>query len=295
MDWARAKTILIVVFLAIDIFLGYMIIGTRNGNTVYIDSQKIQEVTDYLTGKGIEIKGEIPQKKTDMPSITVKYKLFNKKEITEKILSASDEIKEIYTDSFLTMETKDVQIQLKNGREFNYLNKAIKPVFSEIDEKQCKKNIDSFIQKLGIENSGMDIVSIEEENGYAKYVYRQKYRGYVIYNSRMEYYVNDNGISKANIVWFNTINQASKNGVVVSPLDALLTMYDHYKEDIDGGFAVLGIEQGYYFGTGAEKKLDTSKIEEGTAFPVWRINTNRGLIYINAYNKIIEGMEKASK
>ena len=295
MDWARAKTILIVVFLAINIFLGYMIIGTKNGNTVYIDSQKIQEVTDYLSGKGIEVKGEIPRKKVDMPSITVTYKLFNNKEIAEKLLLANDKIKETDTDSSLTMETEDIQIKIKNGRELNYLNKTVEPVFSEIDEKLCKKNIYGFIQKLGIENSGMDIVSAEEENGYMKYVYRQKYRGYVIYNSRMEYIVNDHGISKANIVWFNTINQVSKSGTVVSPLDALLTVYDYYKDDIGQGFAVLGMEQGYYFGTGTEKKLDTSKIEEGTAFPVWRINTSMGLIHVNAYNKRIEGVEKASE
>ncbi|MGE5678281.1 MAG: hypothetical protein ACM3ZR_09530, partial [Pseudomonadota bacterium] len=56
---------------------------------------------------------------------------------------------------------------------------------------------------------------------------------------------------------------------------------------------VLGIEQGYYFSTGAKDQVDVSKVEEGTAFPVWKITTDKYMIYINAYDGKAEGVEKA--
>jgi len=38
--------------------------------------------------------------------------------------------------------------------------------------------------------------------------------------------------------------------------------------------------------------FDVSEVVEGTAFPVWKIKTDRDIIYINAYNEKVEGIEK---
>lgn len=293
MDWAKAKTILIVVFLTINIFLGYMIIGTGSGSIGYVDSQKIQEAANYLADKKIIIRGEVPRKKTDLTSVTVKYKLFYKKDIVESLFLPNDKIEEIRDENILTLKNADIRIHIKDDRELFYMDNAVKPVLSEIDEKASKENIYNFLGKLGMKVKDMGIVSAGEEAGYKKYTFEQRYKGFVIYNSRMEFYVNDNGIYKASIIWFDTVKQANKGGHVVSSLDALSTIFDYYKDDIGTGLDVLSIEQGYYFGIGAKEQVDTSKIEEGTAFPVWKITTSREVIYINANNKRIEGLEKA--
>jgi regulatory protein YycI of two-component signal transduction system YycFG len=88
MDWAKAKTILIAVFMAINIFLGYRIIDASTGSIGYVDSEKIKLVTNYLAEKNITVKGHIPTKKVDMPSITVKYKLFDKERIARSFFSS---------------------------------------------------------------------------------------------------------------------------------------------------------------------------------------------------------------
>lgn len=295
MDWAKAKTILIAVFLGINIFLGYMIIGSGSGSIGRIDSRKIQETTEYLTENKINVKTEVPDRKTDLPPVTVKYKLFKKDSIVKNFFPPNEEIEEFRDENGLILNNGDIQIQIMEGKEFYYQDNGIKPSADETDERTARKNIDSFIEKLGIKPGSTRIISAGKVGGYSKYVFEQLYRGFVIYNSRMEFYVNNNGIHKAGIVWFDTVKQANKTGSVVSSLDALSTMFDYYKENIGQGVGVLGIEQGYYFGIGVGKQVDTSKIEEGTAFPVWKITTDRDLIYVNGYNKHIEGLEKAGE
>jgi hypothetical protein len=140
-----------------------------------------------------------------------------------------------------------------------------------------------------------DIRRVEDLEGYKRFIYGQSYKGAAIYNSIMEFYVNDAGIQRASIVWFETIRQAGNKTNVISPVIALLFLPEYNKTSIVWSKEVLEIQQGYYFGTGSGGQLDVSKVEEGTAFPVWKIATDRDIIYINAYNEKVEGVEKARK
>jgi regulatory protein YycI of two-component signal transduction system YycFG len=290
MDWAKAKTILIAVFLAINIFLAYMILGTRIGSIGYVDNDRIKHITDYLAEKNITVIGQVPTRKTGMPSITVKYKLFRKENIAESFFSPDEKVAELTSESAVKLKGKNIDISIKDSRELNYKDDRIKPA-DVIDNKTCRKNIEEFLDRLGMKDDA-DIRMDEDLKGYKRYIYAQSFKGAAIYNSVMEFYVNDSGISKARIVWFETVKQAGKKTDVISPLIALLYLPKHNENSTIPSNEVLDIQQGYYFGTGEIGQVDVSKVEEGTAFPVWKITTNRDIIYINAYNEKVEGIEK---
>lgn len=293
MDWAKAKTILIAVFLAVNIFLAYMIVGANTSSIGYVDSQKVKQITDYLAEKNIKVEGKVPLKKTDMTPITVKYRLFDKDEISKTVFAQGEKVSESFEDSAVKLRGNSLEITIKNNRELYYTNDSIKPA-GNIDEKACKRNIEELISKLGLEDSS-SIRRVEDIEGYKKYVYEQSFKGTTVYNSMMEFYVNDAGVQRARIVWFDTLKQAGKKAGVISPEIALLYLPEHYKDSIVPGIDVLDIQQGYYLGTGANGQVDASKVEEGTAFPVWRIITDRDIIYVNAHNEKVEGVEKARK
>lgn len=293
MDWAKAKTMLIVVFLAINIFLSYIIIGGTTSSIGYVDSEKITLVTDYLDEKDITVKGQVPVKKTDLPSITVKYKLFSKEDIIRALFSPEEKPVESIDDGVEMLKGKDIEVDIKDSRELIYIDSSISPA-AAIEEKACRMRIDEFLAKLGMKDDG-NIRAAEDIEGYKRFTYRQSFKGAAIYNSIMEFYVNDAGVHRAKIVWFETIRQAGKRTEVISPVIALLYLPEHNKASILPSKEVLDIEQGYYFGTGASDQVDVSKVAEGTAFPVWKITTERDIIYINAYNEKVEGIEKAVK
>lgn len=293
MDWAKAKTILIAVFLAINAFLGYVILGGNTGNIGYVDSENIKRVTDYLAEKNITMTGKIPDRKTDMSSLSVKYKLFSKEDILETLFSPEEEVAETVEGSTVRLVGKAVEASVTDSRELNYIDNSIRPSVN-IDEKVCSLKIDEFLGRLDMKEDG-SIKRVEDVEGYKRFVYSQSFKGAVIYNSTMEFYANDSGIYKATLVWFETVRQAGKKADVVSPVVALLSVPEHNKNNIFPSKEVIEIQQGYYFGTGVKEQLDVSAVVEGTAFPVWKITTDRDIIYINAYNEKVEGVEKARK
>jgi regulatory protein YycI of two-component signal transduction system YycFG len=293
MDWAKAKTILITVFLAINIFLGYMIISANTGSIGYVDGERVKQITNYLAEKNITVKGQVPLKKTDMPSITVKYKLFNKADIAERFFLPEIKVEESTEGSTVKLSGDSLEVSIKDSRELLYIDSGIKPS-AAIDQKICSNHIKEFLNRLGLKDDA-NIRQAEDVEGYKRFVYEQSFKGAIIYNSLMEFYVNDSGVQRARIIWFDTIKQASKKASVISPEIALLYLSKHYEDSVVQSIEVLEIQQGYYFGTGASGQVDTSKVEEGTAFPVWKITTDRDMIYINAYNEKVESVEKARK
>lgn len=293
MDWAKAKTILIAVFLAINVFLAYMIIGANTGSIGYVDSEKVEQITGYLAEKNIRVDGKIPLRKTDLPSITVKYRLFGKDEVTAKIFRQGEQVTETVAGNEVKLEGSGLEVTIKDNRELYYINNNIKPA-GEIDQKTCDRHIEELLKKLGLGYSS-SIRRVEDLEGYKRYVFEQAFKGTVIYNSVMEFYVNNDGVQRARIVWFDTLKQAGRKDGVISPEVALLYLPRYYKDSTTKRIDVLEVQQGYYFGTGANGQVDTSMVEEGTAFPVWKITTNKDIFYINAYNEKVEGVEKARK
>lgn len=291
MDWAKAKTILIAVFLAGNIFLAYMIVGANNGNVGHVDEEKIKLVTEYLSEKNINVKDQIPTKKVAMPSITVKYKLFKKEDLVEQIFSPEEAVFESIEGNTLKFKGNNIEASIKNSRELYYMDNSIKPS-EAIEEKACSKKIAEFLDRLGMKDDA-NIRRVQDIEGYKKFTYGQSFKGVPIYNTIMEFYVNDAGVYKANIVWFETIKQAGAKSDVISPVIALLVLPGYLEESGEMSLEVLEVQQGYHFGTGSIGQMDTSKVEEGTAFPVWKIATNRDIIYVNAYNEKVEAVEKA--
>jgi regulatory protein YycI of two-component signal transduction system YycFG len=293
MDWAKAKSILIAVFLIINSFLAYVILGDNNGSVRYVDSENTQRVTDYLTGKGIVVKGQIPERKLDMFSISVKYKLFMKDDIKGLLFSPEENVEESKTGNTVSLKGKTVTVSIKDNRELEYTDNSIGPA-ADIDEKACSKKIKEFLARLGMKDDA-SIRKVEDAEGYKRFIYSQAFKDAEIFNSHMEFYVNDSGIYKARIVWFETVKQAGKRAEVISPVIALLAVPEHNENNALPSREVLQIQQGYYFGTGANEQVDVSVVEEGTAFTVWKITTDTDIIYINAYNEKVEGVEKAKK
>lgn len=291
MDWAKAKTILIIVFLASNIFLAYTIIGGNNGSVDIVDSDKVKLITSDLAEKNIVMRGQVPATKADMPSITVKYKLFNKKDIIGSFFSPEEKLGESTSGSTVILEGSSKEISISGSRELYFSDRSVIPAVAS-DEKVCIKNIKEFLGRLGMKDDA-DIRKVEDREGYKRFIYEQSYKGIPIYSSRMEFYVNDSGVRIARIVWFESIKQAGRKADVISPAIALLALPE-YQQSIEAeNLEVHEVLQGYYFSTGASGQVDASKIVEGTAFPVWKITTDRDIIYINAYNEKVEGIEKA--
>ena len=69
MDWSKAKTILIIVFLVLNIFLGgnLWLKSSAKSDITIVSANEIDEAKKILKQEGIIVKADIPKKVTTQP------------------------------------------------------------------------------------------------------------------------------------------------------------------------------------------------------------------------------------
>lgn len=289
MDWSRAKTILIIVFLVADIFLGYQYINQNQQSAPTITQESINETVDYLKKQNIFVQGTIPNKAIQMPNIKVKYKSFHTDEIINMFFANNDNAPSVTVGKEnLIIENDKIQVQIKKDKELYYLNKTIKGQKGEIDEVKCKKIAENFLGQVGIYGATTEAARKSTTDGYMMVSGVQRYKGLFVDGTQIEMMVNEEGIYKATLLWFGDVKpNESKTKPVISALKALEMASKIYTDKYEN-VNIFEIKQGYYFGTNELEQFDLRMIEEGTAVPVWRIKADKATIFINAYNGQLE-------
>ena len=125
MNWGRAKTILIVMFLITDIFLLVVLMRTRI-ETYQIPQKTIAETVDILSANHIDIKKEqIPSKRVENQNIIMENFCQNPQEAATKILGQEAELVDSTPEQYVyrfESSRGDLQIQ---GNGFCFQNKKV--------------------------------------------------------------------------------------------------------------------------------------------------------------------------
>lgn len=285
MNWSRAKTILIVVFLIADIFLYYVSYRGDIGNS---GEEDISKVLEYLASHNIKVNGSIPDKGNPASLLYVKYKILSVEEVKEIFFNSDDDIDIKESGQKVLMENDTILLELQNNGEIFYLDKSLNKIDNKpVDEAKATKNIDTFLKLLNISLDEASAVQKDAKDNYIKLKYNQNYKNRFLDKSYLEIKAVDDGISYAKILWFESIQNGKTKNEVISPVKALLKLAELY--DIDNTeINVDEISQGYYFSNTMEKTFAARYVIEGNAVPVWRVKTNVGNIYINGYNGTVE-------
>lgn len=286
MNWSKAKTILIIVFLLADIFLFYV---SYSGDLGYnSENGSVVEVLEHLKNRDIVVKGLIPNKGNPGSQLYVKYKLFNSEKAIESFFNSDTNVFIRENENKIIVENNLITVEIFKNGEIIYLNKSIDNVEnSEINELQAERIIDDFLKSLNIDRDDTIIINKVIEDNSINIMYNQVYKNQFIDKTFLDMKVTNNGVAYMKMLWFESIENGKTKNEVIPPTKALLKLSEFYRE-MEGTIIVEDISQGYYFGSKIEQPFDVQSVEEGTAIPVWRISTNMGKIYINAYNGTIE-------
>lgn len=290
MNWSKAKTILIVVFLVADIFLFYELYMGTLGNRITMDKESTREVINYLDKQGILVKSAIPKNSTPKTTLTVKYKYFDKYYAMENFFDLSEDVAVNSYDDRVVLEDEKAYVEINSNGEFIYMNKTIiHDQAVAIDEKQALKKVEEFLNKIGVVDIDTNNCTKSIEKGYLEMYCSQLYRDTFLDKSYLELQATNNGVIYMKMLWFETVNNGKTKKEIIPPIKALMKLSERYK-DSEQNITVSDISLGYYFNADIEqvKELDVIAVEEGTAVPVWRIKTDVGNIYINAYNGTVE-------
>lgn len=285
MDWKRAKTILIIMLLMINSFLSYQLITTNRNQNKYMSKQELESVKRYIESKNIKLETDIPDRVIVIPSLKVRYNQFEIEKVKQMLFNNKD-VKITMLDDGYSVINEDISVKVKNNIYFYYKNEAIKIKQSEVNKEKCVKNAEMFIKSLKVDTSSKYIKLQEIENGYVRIVLGQQYKNIPVDNSYIEIIATEEGVSEANIKWFEYI-KPNKSHNITTPVVALLKAYEDKKEGSEA-ISVKQIRQGYYYNTEGQKDSKGNIPVEGTAAPMWVIVSDKGQIYINAYDEKIE-------
>jgi regulatory protein YycI of two-component signal transduction system YycFG len=247
LDWSKTKTIFIITFLILNLFLAYQFIQKRNSSQLDVILETTIE--EQLEANGITYI-ELPKEITKAAYLSGKSKIFNDQEL--KKLSNQ---KAVITNQSILEVSFVKPILIPNPKDQYFLNDFI------------KRNI--------ISGENYSFWKFDEKT--KEILFFQKYNGKVIYknaSSMLVLHLNENNeIVSYKQTLLHDLEEYEKQEIVPA-IKAIETLYR--KDHLKPGDHVTNIELGYY----ALVQFTASQV----LTPTWRIVVNgKQDYYVNAF------------
>lgn len=263
MDWSRAKNIIIVLLILLNIFLFVNVMNVKN--SFNITGQYQNNAKQALEAAGIVVECIIPNHNKPMSRISyVKNDSDFYRKIVNTLIGAD------YSDKQSSRWEKDGRSLQFLEDAFIFMDNTATINFSADDEKKLNKQLLSWIKNNGLSNEAFILKSFYKEDTTVTVEYVQEYNNIPLFSNWITFTITENKLYKVegsmNIL--DIIKPSKQKDEIVSPNIILLTGKDKVRGDISS--VVLGYLR--------------PKNEELYDVPVWRINyKSGGETYFNAF------------
>lgn len=281
MNWPRARVILLVSFMALDIFLGYVAFGPKLAYGE-VTSSEIQRAITRAATAGVIIQAPVPAQVTAVSFLTLEPWPADRLATAQKLLGAGrltvvQESRELtvwgYEGSLVTSLANGVVIYLP----------AEKPGATRAtDSRSARALVEDFLgpRDLLPTDARLDWV---RQTGAESFVvqFRQDYQGVPLFGGYITANIDKGQISRIRLVLFSPKGLSGKKRALVPATDALITAVSAGEGTIERGSAIETIALGYL-----SEPLDARQWD---AYPVWRFGFSNGaFVYVNGYSGVIE-------
>ena len=257
MNWYRAKTVLIILFILTNIFLFYNIVFSGKNN-FYISDDIIKYTVSVLENNGITINSEIiPRKKFsahqfEADNIIESYDEFAKNVLGEDCVKISDIL---YESAAGTVEY--------NGDKFTITANSENITENFADEKDAV----SFLKNFGIHISDFE---------YNQGTFEKKVDNLCVFNSELSVIQSENGTVISG-VWFEKNSKSISSSNEMKPITSVLIDFISDENRPQGNIEITGLEWGYMV-------YDTENYHKSIVpVPVWKITLADGsYVYMDA-------------
>ncbi|MBS4021153.1 MAG: two-component system regulatory protein YycI [Dethiobacter sp.] len=273
MDLSRAKTILIVSFLLLNIFLGLRLyhspqyVRVRGG----ITGDEADLAREVLQNAGYEVSTVVPRQTPRLSLLHVSRPPVSGPFWSEKFWGDKGEITAVLQEGTLTLRKGGETVQISPGGMVVYL----RPGAGEAAGEDGRVNADRFLRERNLleDNLKFDLAIAAEDAAYL-YRYLQTYRGFPLFSGYIDIRTSPEGIREARIYSILPIGFSEKELRVISAAAAVNTLVKQ-----PGAFIakkIVDISLGYY-----SQHYDAERWEIA---PVWRFAASDGSVfYVNAF------------
>ncbi|GAA4724247.1 two-component system regulatory protein YycI [Brevibacillus fulvus] len=252
MDWSRAKTILILAFLILDLFLAYQVYSTRTELWKNADASENDQwnLELFLQQQNIDLQATIPEETPELSYLNIKMP---------------------GVDAILLKKLQGVKITAERSSIYSELQPPM-PLPDQTNPEELLQELDDRLLYAG--QYQIDPYFSTGD----RLVYHQTYQNLPLYIAPLEIYI-QNGAVKS---YRQTYYQISLEGTAretISAYTALRSLVE--KQMIEPGEKIIDVSLGYY---GFHYDADIQVLA-----PVWRVITQGGKTqYLNAFTGTME-------
>lgn len=267
MDWSKAKTILIVTLLILNIFL------LLNLNLLVsnddISDETIANTVKILEGRGIALQCEIPRMNTDPGKLTFNEQApFNKGEIAAFLLGTKFKLPAGgFENGQEITDGGSKKLVFINDNLFEYTGsspfEAIDMSAREHVEAWMKECLDRFNMPSG--KYFMDYYTTNPD-GSITAVYREKFQDFVVFENQLKVTADKNGVLSLKCGYKSIESLRNPGTRIISAYQILLKEYG----GVDGPETITDIDLGFKDSNPEQDMKETYKQ------PAWRIRTQDG-------------------
>lgn len=273
MDWSKAKNVLIVAFIVINILMGYVLIVKDKEVDATNSPDFINQAIELLNKKQIKVHTNIPNIKPELSALTVvfenmKPELINKNFFNNKgyISSTSEELVEVSLgEENISILNKKLLIYQANSSEIKYPN---------LGEDDVISIAENFLVNKGYETDDLRISHMKRVGDYYYVEFSKTYNDIYLESSFTNIQIDSRGVIKMERMWLD-VKEVGESLISISPAPksilGLLSMKEVY------GKSITDISLCYYFNPGKHDYIEEPlEAKQGRAIPAWRIQFEDG-------------------
>ena len=280
MDWSKAKSILIIAFIIVNIVVVYVVISQKPTEDPTLTYEFIANVKNLLREKDISVAIDIPKIRPSLKSLIVEFEKANLEDLNRRYFNGNGAME--YDEDLQEAIMEDKSILVINERLIIYEDNSEEILYENIDKDKAIEISQDFIKKGGFNISDMKLTYFKEEQGVYYLEYSKIYDEVIIERAYTNFQIDKRGVKRFERLWLDP-KELGENEIFISTapksLLNLLGMQEVY------GKTITDISLCYYFDPEKHEYLQGfGETKQGKAVPAWRIQFNDGYkVFIDEY------------
>ncbi len=235
MNQIRIKWVFVILFLFINLFLGYMLYQSQ-WQASSISEETLTHVVSVMKKRNVLIEGTL------IPKTNHKMREVSVKNIVEDSSS--------YVASLKSSDWKKTEQGFSRGDEtlvfadgsFAYSGKL--PLEKTLSGEALSKAVQKKLEEVYLNTEGMKLKTIEQMEDGVRLEYVQTYENYEIFGTKLMVLVKGSDITSITGIWMESVNIQSKKQDTMFATEALIRFAEegHYTSPV----RITEVRSGYY-------------------------------------------------
>lgn len=263
MDWARAKTILIVTFFLLNIFLFIAILYTNSG--LRFQSEYTRYAKEFLESRRIRIDTRIPEIRGKAEIINYSSREYDLDQLSEIVFGYQASKAESESSILISEGNESISIQ---GDVLTITDELSDGIDLFNDQTKFSQRILEYLNNIGYQKDTLNLQTVEETDKIKRVKYLLKYKNGLLFDQEIIAELSSVGVLSLSLTAKEAKQTNSPNPYEIMSAYQVLVM-----GNLPEGSVIQNMDFGY-------RKIGQDELYDS---PVWRVVLSNGTtMYFNA-------------